>query len=308
MTRTFVAINDPIHNLIRDLTRHLPLGVALGQDGPDVQYEFDPLNLPEKYYSLAVFHSLQGLAANQTRLDRWRVRMSDRSAVPDYVNYFDVVNLDRRCFRDVRWKLRKRGPGMLAADLLVYGVGTLRARNDDPCEPLFARLWDLYGRLHSNRETVYARIRTLHMSSVPILSGPQKESFDSTNMIYGDAHGELLQLWDRRADTCFLDAVAQALQGMRDRAEIASYIHPPLNLPTMIRMHLRCQSVWRVPPPNGRSLLKRVEYLLSRLVTDDAPKTLHSLRSAAGKSLPNPEDGGSSGYDGWLPDDDPGIR
>jgi hypothetical protein len=308
MTRTFVALHDPIHNLIRDLTRHLPLVVALGEDGPDVQYEFEALNLPEKYYSLAVFHSLQGLAVNQTRLDRWRVQMSDRSGIPDYVNYFDVVNLDRRCFRDVRWKLRKRGPGMLAADLLVYGVGTLRARNDDPCEPLFSRLWDLYGRLHSSRETIHARIRTLHMSSVPILSGPQKESFDSTNLIYGDAHGELLQLWDRRADTRFLDGVAQALQQMRDRAEIASYIHPPLNLPTMIRMHLRCQAVWRVPPANGRSLLKRVEYLLNRLVVDDAPKTVHSLRAAAGKSQPNSEEGGSSGYDGWLPGEDTSTR
>jgi hypothetical protein len=308
MTRTFVAVDDPIHNLIRDLTRRLPLRLTLAEDGPDVEHQFDALDLPEKYYSLAVFHSLQGLAVNQTRLDRWRVCMGNRSGVPDYVNYFDVVNLDRRCFRDVRWKLRKRGPGMVAADLLAHGVGALRARNDDPGEPLFGRLWDLYGRLHSRKETVYARIRTLHMSSVPLLAGPQKESFDSTNMIYGDAHGELLQLWDRRADIRFLDGVAEALQRMRDRAEIAAYIHPPLNLPTMIRMHLRCQSVWRVPPADGRSLLKRVDYLLNRLVVDDAPKTWHSLQGLAGKSHPGAEEDGSSGYDGWLPGEDTGIH
>jgi hypothetical protein len=298
MTRTYVALNDPIHNLIRDLTRHLPLRVVLGENGLEPQYEFDPLNLPEKYYSLAVFHALQGLAVNQTRLDRWHVCMNNRSGVPDYVNYFDVVNLDRRCFRDIRWKLRKRGPGMVSADLLVYGVGTLRARNDDLCEPLFQRLWDLYGRLHSSRETIHARIRTLHMSSVPILAGPQKEAFDSTNVIYGDAYGELLQLWDRRADTRFLDEIAQALQGMRDRAEIASYIHPPLNLPTMIQMHLRCQSAWRVPPANGRSLLKRVDYLLNRLVIDEAPMTLHSVRSTENKTLPNAEEGEGPGSTG----------
>jgi hypothetical protein len=308
MTRTFVALNDPIHNLIRDLTRHLPLRVVLREDGSEPQHEFDPLNLPEKYYSLAVFHALQGLAVNQTRLDRWRVTMSNRSGVPDYVNYFDVVNLDRRCFRDVRWKLRKRGPGMVSSDLLVYGVGMLRARNDDPSEPLFQRLWDLYGRLHSSRETIYARIRTLHMSSVPILAGPQKEAFDSTNLIYGDAYGELLQLWDRRADIHFLDQIAQALQGMRERAEIASYIHPPLNLPTMIRMHLRCQSVWKVPPANGRSLLKRVDYLLNRLIIDDAPRTLHSVRATENKSLPNTEEGGAPDPDGLPPGDDAGIR
>ena len=58
----------------------------------------------------------------------------------------------------------------------------------------------------SRHETVYARIGALHWNSLPLIHGKQKESFDSTNVIYGDAYGELEQLWERRADTAFLGA------------------------------------------------------------------------------------------------------
>jgi len=114
---------------------------------------------------------------------------------------------------------------MLAAELLAFGTGSLRARNDDPAERIHHHLWGQYGRLQTRHEAVYARIRTLHRNSLLPLNRIQKESFDSTNLIYGDVFGELEQLWERRADTVFLDQVAQGLEPLRKDAQLTSACH-----------------------------------------------------------------------------------
>jgi len=302
--KTFVAINDPVHALIRSVTRHTPLGLGYSTDHhPAVQYTFRERDLPEAYYSLAAFHALGGLSLRSLRRVRWRVRECDKADIPARVNYFDAVKLDRRCARDLRLKIRRNGPGLLAGELLCFGTGMLRARNDDPAEQIHRYLWSQYGRLHTRHEIVYARIRALHWSSLPLLYKTQKESFDSTNVIYGDALGELEQLWERRADTVFLGLVAEALQRMRRQADIAAYLQPPLNLGAVIRLHLRCQALWKTPPASARALLRRVEYILVNTTVDN----LASARFGWRQPRPEPKAwaGGSwsadqSGYDGWL--------
>jgi hypothetical protein len=307
MTKTFVAINDPVHSLIRGITRHTPLRVGHAPDESlIVHYSFREQDLPEAYYSLAAFHALGGMSLKALRCGKWQVRPGDKAGLPARVNYFDVVRLDRRCVRDLRLKIKPHEPSMLAGELLCFGAGMLRARNDDPVERIHHYLWRQYGRLHTRREVIYGRIRALHLSSLPLLYQRQKESFDSTNVIYGDAFGEVEQLWERRADTVFLDQVAAALQPMRTRAEVAVFLHPPLNIQAVMKLHLRAQGIWKSPPASGRALLRRVESILGNTVLDTAPATVFpqpepglepERRSGASPSLGWRD---RSGYDGWL--------
>lgn len=302
MSRSYVTLADPIHEVIRSVTRRIPLQWVANDFGEmEVRYTFAPEDLPESYYVLAAYHGLRGLPVDRVRLERWRLQSPDKPYIPAQANFFDVTKLDRRCLRDVRLKLKKNGPGMLSGDLLSYGVGMLRARNDDPAELLHQRLWEHYGRLASRHEVVHASLRTLHWNSVPVSPSPGKETYDSTNMIYGDAHGELLQLWERRADTEFLDHVARHLRGVRERGEITAYFHPPLNLPELMRLHLRAQAVWRQPPASGRALLRRLEFILDRTTLDPKPWTVYrNVEAQNAPSRPGRNWADRSGYDGWL--------
>ena len=73
MTKKFVAINDPVHSLLRNVTRHTPFRPSLSPDQRlSLQYTFQEQDLPEAYYSLAVFHAQGGLSLKSLQRTRWR--------------------------------------------------------------------------------------------------------------------------------------------------------------------------------------------------------------------------------------------
>jgi len=278
----------------------------LPQGGVRMAYRARGEELPEGYCRLASLHALQGLPLPELEKPQNEARVKCPDSLLERAGYFDSVRLDRRCTRDLRLKAGLQGPGIVAGELLTYGTGTLRARNDDRRDNLQAWLWSRYGRLETHREVVYARIGALHWNAAE--GELCKEHFDSTNLVYGDAFGEVEQLWERRADTEFLGQVVQDLRRLHQQREFAARVQPPRNLPAILNLHLRAQAVWRRPPTNARSLLRRIEYVLSRTFIENWPETVlvgsHSASAASepssSGSTPSEGDADISGYDGWL--------
>lgn len=306
MARSFVALNDSVHGLLRSLTRQVALCPSPARDGlPTVQYQVRPEGLPEAYYSLAVFHALEGRPAGAALARPCGILGGARAAVAERVWYFDAVRLDRRCCRDLRLKLSKQGPGLLGAELLAYGVGALRAANDNPSVRIHRHLWRQYGRLRTPHETCFARILALHRQSPHLPGAAGKETFFSTNLIYGDTLGELEQLWERRAESGLLEQVARSLRGLRGRGEVAAFMCPPVNCEGIMDLHLRAQALWRTPPASGRVLLRRLEYILGNTRVESQPETLFRWLTPKVESPVSPVEPGlwrpdGSGYDGWL--------
>lgn len=306
MARTFIAVNDSVHGLLRSLTRQVPLCPFVGRDGlPAVQYRVRPEDWPGPYLSLALYHALEGWPVVAALARRCRLPGGARRVIAERAGFFDAVRLDRRCSRDLRLKLGRNGPGLVAAELLAYGTGMLRAGNDDPDNNLHRYLWREHGRLHSRQEFACARIIALNQDSSRCPGPVRKESYTSTNLIYGDALGEVEQLWARRADTDFLDRVAQSLHGLRRRAEAAAFLCPPLNLEGVVALHLRAQALWKTPPATGRALLRRLDYILEHTQIDNSVQTIFRhgeppTRSAAGEPASQGWEADESGYDGWL--------
>jgi hypothetical protein len=281
MAKTFVAINDWCHKLVRDLTRSTPLEAA-GPGGEGlIRYRIDPEGLPDSYYALAGCHALDGLPLVQVRAGCWRIREGCRGVVIKAAGGFDITRLDRRCWLDLRLRPGFPGPTMLAGELLSFGVGMLRGSG----------MASPHGRIQTRLERVFSRIWALHRDP----NNPAEASkcvFCSTNVIYGDVFGELEQLWERRADIAFLDQVARALQPFRTWRDLPCSAQPPVNTQAVINLHLRSQRIWRTPPNSGRALLRRLEFILEHSILDSSAE---GLRPGTARPLPD-----ATGYDGWL--------
>jgi hypothetical protein len=253
MQKSFVAVNDWCHQLLRELTQRTPLVVTGLENGLDrVEYQIVPELLPQSYFSLVACHTLDGLPLEQVRLGCWRVRDNCKPAVLKAANGFDATRLDRRCWGDLRLKPAGGPTALVSGELLVFGAGMLRG------DGVSGR----HGKLSTQKERIFTRIWALRREGPPALTKIQKRIYESTNLIYGDALGELEQLWNRRADTAFLDKVARVLADVGTWAPLPTALHSPLNAAAVIRLHRRAQGIWNTPPRSGRALLRRLEFIL----------------------------------------------
>ncbi len=253
MQKTFVAVNDWCHTLLRELTRRTPLvPTRLDNGSGRVLYQIHPELLPENYFSLVACHTLDGLPLEQLRLGCWRVRESSKPAVLKAAGGFDATRLDRRCWGDLRLKPPGGRAALLSGELLVFGTGMLRG------ESLAGR----HGALSVSSRELFTRIWALRREGSPGLSKLHKRVYESTNLIYGDALGELEQLWSRRADTDFLEKVVEVLADASVWGELPAALHAPLNAAAVVRLHRRAQGLWNTPPRSARALLRRLEFIL----------------------------------------------
>jgi len=264
MASTFVAINDWCHQLLRCIARDSCLEwQETGQLSCDLRSE----RLPEDFYSVAACHTLDGLPLEQVRAGCWKIREGCKRAVLQAVGGYEALRMDRRCWFDLRLRPpgEKDSPVLVASELLCFGTGTLRRFS--------RRLPD--GRLHSELEQTSDRIWALGMPTWETTeAATEKQVFDSTNVIYGDVFGQLEQLWQRRAEAGFLDRIAQSLERFRGWRELELFNHAPFNLGAVIGIHLRSQARWRVPPANGRALLRRLDWILENTILDGLATTV----------------------------------
>lgn len=299
MTRSYVAIDEPVHRLLRNLTQRTPLNAGMDAEaGWHARYEPKPEQVPDTYYCLALLHGMGGMDSRRALGAQASFSAKHRVQILEQAGYFDATRLDRRCGRDIRLKPARTGPTMVSAELLCFGTGTLRALNDDPRDRLHQAVMEQHGRLSTGRQEVYATIRALHGWANRPDMPTGRDSFESTNVIYGDVLGEVEQLWERRAELLFLDSVAHALCQFFHHPVICAGMQPPLNLAGVVALHLRHQRVWRTPPRTGRALLRRIEFVLGNVTVDSWPKT--DLRPAQPGTSSGGSAFGSSGYDGWL--------
>jgi len=287
MQKSFVAVNDWCHQLLRELTQRTPLVATRLENGVDrVEYQIVPELLPENYFSLVACHTLDGLPLEQLRLGCWRVRENCKTAVLKAAGGFDATRLDRRCRGDLRLKPAGGAAALVAGELLVFGTGMLRG------EGVSGR----HGKLSTPGQRIFTRIWALRREGAHALTKIQKRVYESTNVIYGDALGELEQLWNRRADTAFLDKVAHSLADVGAWAQLPTALHSPLNAAAVIRLHRRAQAIWNAPPRSGRALLRRLEFVLENTTIQKPepqynPAPLWSASRAHPGAMPNPTPG-----------------
>lgn len=254
MPGNFVVVQDKAHKLLADLARTTPL-VPLAADGTAIDIVFDTAGigkrLPPEYFALIESDSSTPEA--------------DRAAMACVHNYFSALDLDSRCASTERIRISERADTIQSAELVAFGVGALM--------PLRGKDGKQGGaRIYSEKCTSVTIVARTHFDDdrrdyVPV-------AWEPTNLVYGDAYGELHQLFNRRGETQFMAQVVQALQGLgRFSRGIPDGIHP--NLANLHRNRLLSTALWEMPPANPEELVDRVHYILTWKVIETSPRTIY---------------------------------
>jgi hypothetical protein len=293
MNKRFVAINDEIHQMLRGLTSSVPLIVPRRKRkllSPTVTYDLN--GIAQKIPDLYFFIPYEGV--NVCLLD-----LTDENKVSfaEKRDFFDATKVDKRCHGTARLRLEKRkpsigppelrrlvfgdmkAPSLFSAELLCFGVGALRRLWDNPHDPdqVYAR--KNLGRINSLKMIVYGRTAATYHSRMFNKTLP--ETWESTNIIYGDAYGELEQIWSRRDDKSLLSSIVRSLNDVRKGPKTENfdcYLPKDASIQAC-RTHLQAQSIWDTPILSYRELIKRVAFLLKNTFLDSNPATVLELHA-----------------------------
>ena len=268
MKKQFVAINDPLHDLLRGIANTAPL-VKVG--GSNHRYEIcystdeSDIYLPDEYFSAL------GFTRPQIRSFGFKEKMQ----IAMEKGLVDATKIDERCSDDARMTKFRKSPPMLSADVICFGAGTLRPLNTDRSDPEQTRLRESVGKIEPRQKQVFGRFVGLRLSHSSSKLG--RDVWESTNIIYGDVLGELQQIWARAKDEEFLGELSHFLQSI---TLANAHWYCPYVPSELIRSHFRCQTKlgWETVPSNSVELMRRVEQILGHLVVESHPATVRSER------------------------------
>lgn len=255
MPGNFVVVQDKTHKLLADLARTTPL-VPLVTNGVAVDIVFDTAGigkrLPPEYFAL--------IGSDPSMPEE------DRETIAEVHNYFSALDLDSRCASTHRFRISERANTIQSAELVAFGVGALRPLRGKYGKPGGAKI---YSEKCTTCVTIIARTNfdDGKKAYVPVVWEP-------TNLVYGDAYGELLQLFNRRGETKFMAQVVQALQELgRFSSGRLDDVHP--HFAHLYRNRLLSTALWEMPPANPEELVDRVHYIMTWKAVETSPRTLY---------------------------------
>lgn len=263
----FIVVYDEAHRVMAGVTEELPLLPRRVGRHNLVLYDLDKAmnTIPDLYLFISKGHQSEDVLG-LTPEEKW-LWAKDR-------RYPDITKVDMRCWDTHRLQPSTNPNSLLSAEVILYGVGVLR-RYRDMGLGIYDRFRKVFGVIECP-----GMISREFGSCYPFGHfGWLPETWESTNLIYGDIYGELLQLHARRYDFVLLGGLVQTLRQFHDRL-LHRHRNGNGNLheSDLMRGHYFRDCQWCYAPQNLHELVARVDFILENCSIDRNPQTVCSER------------------------------
>ena len=282
MEKEFIVPCDKEHELLRKLARETPLKqVYYASDSERVLgaiYRTDQLDLPDSYF-LDIL--------NKSRDELAEISQERRFHHAAENGFFNAAYLDKRFEDTLRfYRLEdptdmltgelKKSAFMLTGELISNGTGLLRSLHRySPKSPSLQIYIDIPVPYSQNEHDNFKKNRI----------------YESTNLITGSEYGELEQLWKRRDDKGFLQAIIDSMHQF-------SIVKLSSTDSRLFSKHLELQALWQYPPCSPKELIERVEHIIEKTTFEPniTPAFTNRFKKEPAENISLDRDG----YDGWL--------
>lgn len=291
MAERFVYIKDDFQEWLRVRSRQTPLVTY---------HRRDPWYNDKRGTPLYVIHDISQLTMQEELARPERFKQAESQIMKLREQKLQVeADTEFRSYISRRRSIEATiGIDMVSEELLAYGAGLLRkVYTADQYEERMevaekfgipATLSELLtgitvpvGKLNSKFIQVYGNII---LSYIYDTNRRVVEPWESTNIILGDAYGELEQLQRRKHEIKFLNEVAHVLTvtltpwTTEDTMLIADKTLTREEFVRLVKAHLRMQSLWPSPPESGKELSDRVDHILSHTNIDTTATRINKIR------------------------------